>query len=169
MRRTVEQFPYTWALWAVILLHLSLVIWEAPSPLTAAPSSASAHRLMWIELACLLVYWLHMYVVLWAFGASHAREKKWHGAFIAFACLCTIDWCITYIGQARMFRFSRVVRPLLLVATVKTSRRMLTTILRAVRRMVDVALVIIVVLVTYSVIGMQFFSDTNVSGYVASG
>ena len=68
-----------------------------------------------------------------------------------------------------MFRFSRVVRPLLLVATVKTSRRMLTTILRAVRRMVDVALVIIVVLVTYSVIGMQFFSDTNVSGYVASG
>lgn len=164
----VEKAPYTWILWTVVVLQLLLVIWERASPLAPPESRTETLWLTYLELGCVMAYVGHIVVVGWAFGLSYGREKRWHGAFTAITLIMLLDWFVTRVAEVNTFRFSRPLRPLLFVATVPTSRRLLTTILRAVRRMVDVGLVIIVVLVAYSVLGMQLFSSTNVPGYASN-
>lgn len=163
-RHRISSFPLTWVLWGIILLHLSLVEWEQPAPHRPGPSGDTLAVVMWLELCCLVCYTAHIAVSMWAFSFKGLIEKKWQGAFCVIVVLCIVDWFISYVFKVDWFRFSRMLRPFLLIAKVKTSRRLLGTIVFTIYRMVDVGLLIIVILVAYSVLGMQLFSDTNVSG-----
>ena len=77
-----------------------------------------------MEIICILLYTVHLAAVTHAYGLAHFKVKRWSTLFLVETALALFDWFLFYCcGLHRMFRFSRPLRPLLLVALSPSLRR----------------------------------------------
>jgi hypothetical protein len=116
-----------------------------------------------LEGITLAVYFIDMGMLAHVFGSSHFKDKLWDSSFLLGALLCLLDWALVYPGGIyTMPRFSRPLRPLLLIAKLQVIRRLLATMLKTTPKMRDVVMVFASFLVVYAVLGVQLFSAQEV-------
>ena len=122
------------------------------------------------------------------------RDKVWDAVFVVIAALCALDWLVVYVGGVwGFFRFSRPLRPFLMLAKLPDMRRLFATMLKTVRadicmctsiselalqcewraytarlpqvpKMLDIGTVFVAFMVMYAVLGVQLFSVSGGGG-----
>lgn len=98
------------------------------------------------------------------------QDKKWENAAFVVLTYCALDWVLYYLFFARSsFRWSRILRPLLLIVRVPDLRRQLAAVSRTMQAMVPLAALFGVVVFFYATLGCQLFSSEQVDGYHKTG
>jgi hypothetical protein len=148
----------------IVIMHCMLAFWEN------IPPSVSTPQFTWttgiIELLCLLVYTLDQIATFLAFGMHYYIDKKWESVFMGTLLLSWLDWILYYpSGYRALFRIARPFRPLLGITKRKSLRRLLSSILWTVPRMLDISLLLFIVIFFYAALGQQLFSSEQVPGY----
>ena len=153
---------YIWAIRVVILVLLSLVIWE---PTRSPHSPAFSWTIGTIELSCLVVLLADQLRFGFSFGMARFREKKWSGAFLVVLVVCWLDWFMEYPGHLNLFRFSRPLRPVLLISYSPDLRRITATMLFTLITIADILLLLAIFVLFFSVLATQLFNADQVFGY----
>jgi len=161
----------------VIVLHLSLVIVENDGNMLHHSEIEHAEpRIVWeiIELFFLVVYFVELTLRLIFFRRRLFCQKGWGIArgwylvFVLVSVACAADLTYLWIdGGDYMTRPARCLRPLLLISRSRLLRRPLRLIARTVRSTLPVLALCAIVIVFFSVVGMDLFSSLQCPGYAA--
>lgn len=93
------------------------------------------------------------------------QDKLWDNAALFVLLLGIAEWLSYYAGGITVFRVSRPLRPLLLIAKSPDLRRSLAVIARTFAAIGRITSLFALLLLFYAVLGCQVFSPEQVSGY----
>ena len=120
--------------------------------------TCSHQMLRGIECWFVLVYFA--YIVLKATAITPTRFlKRWFGLLFIFVVgVMVADLIVSFVGYP-VPRFSRPLRPILLLCLIRTLRHMARAAIQTLPKLFDMFLLLIVLMIVYGIIGLHLFSD----------
>mmetsp|Transcript_2344 Transcript_2344/g.3068 ORF Transcript_2344/g.3068 Transcript_2344/m.3068 type:complete len:920 (+) Transcript_2344:72-2831(+) len=154
---------YRTALVIVIMLHLTMILWECQSLWLAV-------LLKGVIIAC---YCLDIGLHYKVFGLQYFLDKKWQ---LGFAVMTGIQVVFYALHTARVMYqgldqeclavgASQLIRPYLLVAKVKPLRQPLATILYTIYSALPILALAMIAIIFYAVLGTSLFNSVQCEGY----
>ena len=173
MRYYAQHRAWHFALGCIILLHLSLVLLEptwAEKPQPPGPFTERGSAALGIEAAILVIYAAEAAFRLVAFSLRGLLLQRHYLVFSAVALCVALDAAAYGLFHHRVsWRVARALRPLLLIARVRGLRRPFFAMARTTIAVAEVGLFAGVIVLFYSVWGMQLFSTLQVPEYITEG
>jgi hypothetical protein len=146
--------------------HVLFVFWEPPNPAASLDFDlypAVRQRVMvGIELAFCLVYALFLATRIRYLGWRYFLHRWYNIVYLGSALLMAIDACITLAYGPGLLRFSRAIRPLLVIANSARLRSLAVAMVNTIPAVVDVFGIMMLLIVIYATVAIQLFGGLYV-------
>ena len=133
----------------VVLLHMSLSLWEDPSN-----SCVDETWVQVCELCALTFYTLDIGVGLMAFRPSRYLNMRWNFAYILTSTSMLIEYVVSCTNYTRPFL------SIMLICRVSSLRNTANSIFRSIPKAAEVFVLFFVILTFYSLLGVVFFRNS---------
>jgi CRP-like cAMP-binding protein len=164
--RVYNSTLYGWFQFCLVVLHMSLAFWEPPSRRDAFSPSYTRHfyTLIIIEIAVVSVYFLELLWELADLGLFFflGSRKRITRVLLVIAFSVDIGFAIAFekAGETtEWLRFSRILRPLMLIMISRHVRRMFNTSIAVFPRLLEIAIILAAMLLFFASIGLFLFKD----------
>lgn len=148
------------------MAHVLFAFWEPPNPAASLDFElypTERQRVMvGIELGFCLVYGLFLATRIRYLGWRHFLRRWYNVVYLGSALLMAIDACITLGHGPGLLRFSRAIRPLLVIANSARLRSLATAMVNTIPAVVDVFGIMMLVIVVYATVALQLFGGLYV-------
>lgn len=139
-----------------ILVHLSIIFFEPGNSRTDERAYFERIGFLLLELLLTCVHLFDTWLKILHMGKKEFLSKGWNSYTLYYRLAIGIDALFCLITGVR-FRFSRILRPALLVTRNRELRQLYDTVSQTVFELVEIATLILSLIVLYTVIAVQLF------------